>query len=263
MRCSEWIGIAYFVYLGVIAWTHERPVARRLLATVASAAAGAAVVLIARHGGPAVRDWTTYVVIGAGYYVTALLFVRPSPALESWLLARDRRCFGDPTARFSHWPAWVAAYLQVVYAGCFLLLPVGFLVLVRSGHAGQADRYWSTLAIAELGSFGFLPFLQARPPWALERPAVLRDAAGRRLASIVITYFSTRLNTLPSGHAAGSVAVALAVLPAEPLHGVWLLAVALSIVVASVVGRYHYIVDVVSGTALGVAAWAVVWLAGC
>jgi membrane-associated phospholipid phosphatase len=41
-----------------------------------------------------------------------------------------------------------------------------------------------------------------------------------------------------------------------PLTGLFLLAVAAVIAVATVVGRYHYVVDAVAGAALTLAIWA-------
>jgi membrane-associated phospholipid phosphatase len=46
-------------------------------------------------------------------------------------------------------------------------------------------------------------------------------------------------NTFPSGHTAGSLAVALAVIGTLPWIGGVLLALALTIALACVVGRYH------------------------
>ena len=63
---------------------------------------------------------------------------------------------------------------------------------------------------------------------------------------------------MPSGHAATSVAAALAVLTASVPVGLVVSIVAISIVLATVVGRYHYAIDSALGTAIGVTAW---WIA--
>ena len=65
------------------------------------------------------------------------------------------------------------------------------------------------------------------------------------------------MNTFPSGHAAGSLAVAFAVIGTLPWTGALLLVLAAAICVACVVGRYHYVVDVVAGAAVALAAWLV------
>jgi membrane-associated phospholipid phosphatase len=63
------------------------------------------------------------------------------------------------------------------------------------------------------------------------------------------------VNTFPSGHAAGSLAVGLAVVGALPWTGAVLLLLAAGIGVGCVVGRYHYVVDVVTGAALALGVW--------
>jgi membrane-associated phospholipid phosphatase len=141
--------------------------------------------------------------------------------------------------------------------GCFLLVPGGFAILTFTGHASLADRYWSMLMGAEFGAFAPLAFIQTRPPWAIERKPVLTDPAIHRLASQMVQHLTIRVNTFPSGHTAGSLAVGLAVIGALPWTGAALLLIAAGIGVGCVVGRYHYVADVVTGTALALVVWLV------
>ena len=53
-------------------------------------------------------------------------------------------------------------------------------------------------------------------------------------------------------------AVALAVGSTLPAAGVVFLFLALSIAVATVLGRYHYVVDSVLGVVVAIAAWIVI-----
>jgi undecaprenyl-diphosphatase len=69
-------------------------------------------------------------------------------------------------------------------------------------------------------------------------------------------------NTFPSGHTAGSLAVAFAVIVTLPWTGVVLLVLAVSIALACIVGRYHYVIDVMAGAALALAVWAATAAAG-
>jgi membrane-associated phospholipid phosphatase len=150
------------------------------------------------------------------------------------------------------------AALEIVYMGCFLVIGAGFAVLAARGHRSMADRYWTIVVAAELGSFAPLAFVQTRPPWALERKPVLADRTVHDLATLMVQWLTIRVNTFPSGHVAGSLAVALAVVTVMPAVGVVLLALAASIAVACVAGRYHYVVDVAAGALLAVLLWAVV-----
>lgn len=137
--------------------------------------------------------------------------------------------------------------------GTFLLIPLGCALLVAGGHSADVNRYWTMVTAAEFGAFAPLAFVQTRPPWSPEPEGVPARAAVRRLGLFCVRHTSHNANTFPSGHAAGSLAVALAVMHAMPGAGLALLAIAVSISIACVVGRYHYSVDVIAGVALALA----------
>lgn len=255
MRSSEWVSFGYFAALTAIAWMRSLPGRRRMTITAIGALTCAAILALARTGTPAARDWAPVVVIFVGYYLSGRFFCRPSEPFERWLMAWDRRLLGDPPTRFSHWPRSCLAYLEIMYMGTFLVVPAGFAALALAGRGDLADRYWTIVITAEFGAFAPLSLIQSRPPWALERPAALPDRAVHDFASLIVERFSIQANTFPSGHAAGSLAVALAVVGTLPWTGAVLLTVALSISIACVVGRYHYVADVVAGAVLALLIW--------
>jgi undecaprenyl-diphosphatase len=78
----------------------------------------------------------------------------------------------------------------------------------------------------------------------------------RRLNLHVLNYASVQLNTFPSGHVATSLAAALAVADPLPAAGAVLGVVAIGIAAASIVGRYHYVADVVAGAMVAIVAFA-------
>ena len=258
MRSSEWVSFVYFAALTAIARFRPLPSARRVQITAIGVLSSVAVVTGARLAAPAVRDWMPPLVILAGYFLSGRFFVKPSPSFEGWLIAWDRRLLGDPATRFSHWPRAVLAYLEIVYMGCFVLVPAGFAALAWTGRSALADSYWTLVTAAEFGSFASLGIVQARPPWMVERKAVLSDRSVHRAASMMVEHLTIHANTFPSGHVAGSLAVALAVMRAMPELGLVLLFLAGSIAVACVVGRYHYIVDVMAGVLLTGGIWFLV-----
>jgi membrane-associated phospholipid phosphatase len=255
VRSFEWIAVVYFGYLIAACWWPKLTAGRRALLTAGSAVSIAVVVAVARSGMPWLRDAAPMAYILAGYALSGRLFAAPSIAIESWLIGWDRRLLGDPTVRFSRWPRLLLAGLELVYMGCFLLIPGGLAILEWTGHASLVDRYWTMVMGAEFAAFAPLAFIQTRPPWALERRPELPDRAVHRLASQMVQHLSIRVNTFPSGHAAGSLAVALAVVGVLPGAGGLLLLLAAGICVACVVGRYHYAVDVVAGAAVALAIW--------
>jgi membrane-associated phospholipid phosphatase len=252
------VSALYFAALTIAAWLRPLPRGRRVRISAIGAAMCAIVSAVAASP-PMLRDWVSpSLAILAGYYLSGLFFVGPTPWFEAWLIDWDRRLLGEPATRFAHWPRLLLAYLEVVYIGCFLLVPAGFAILALNGHAAEANHYWTMVISAELGSFLPLAVLQSRPPWMTERKAVLSDRAVHRAASLMVENLTIRANTFPSGHVAGSLAVALAVAGVMPWAGLVLLALAASIAAACVVGRYHYIIDVLAGVALTLVIWVAV-----
>jgi membrane-associated phospholipid phosphatase len=262
VRFSESLSLVYFAACAALSWLRPLPVARRLHVTAIAIAMTASIVAVAQQGSAAVRDWAPGVSILVGYYVSGRFFVTPSPAVERWLMSWDRRLLGDPTTRFARWPRAVLAYLDVVYMGCFLLVPAGFAILAARGRSDLADHYWTIVAAAEFGAFAPLVVVQTRPPWLVERKPLLADRAVHRAASRMVEHLTIRANTCPSGHVAGSLAVAFALIDTAPVIGLVLLLLAASISVATVVGRYHYVIDGLGGAALAIAVWTVARAAG-
>jgi membrane-associated phospholipid phosphatase len=77
----------------------------------------------------------------------------------------------------------------------------------------------------------------------------------RRFNVAILNRASVQWNTFPSGHTAASLATALAVGHHDPVAGVVLGVIAVSIAVGSVVGRYHYAADALAGAFVAVAAF--------
>jgi membrane-associated phospholipid phosphatase len=257
VRSSELIPFSYFAYVAVASWVRPLTASRRLITT---AVCTAMLLLIwAGAGLPSLlRDWAPFFYVSIAYYITGYLFVRPSKTLEEWLAAWDRRLLGDPTTCFAHWPGWFVGYIECLYMATFLILPAGFLMLALAGRTDLANHYWTLVLAADLAAFAPLAVFQTRPPWVLEPPAVLADTRVHRLASVMVRRGTIQVNTFPSGHVAVSFAVATALSSAMPMTSVFFFVAAASISIACVVGRYHYVIDVIAGllVAAGVAAGA-------
>ena len=264
MRVSESILIIYFTYLSVAAGVRRVPASRIVRVIFAGVVAATAVTLVrlapATPAMIAARDWLPAPLLLLAYFVTGACWIRPWTEAEAWLRAWDRRLVGD--LQPDRIPRVIRTLLELLYTSCFVLIPAGLSVLVVGGRSDLADHYWALVLAAELGAFGMLPWIQTRPPWALEAPRA-SDAVGfRRFSLLWVRRTSICVNTFPSGHAAGSLAVALGVLPAAPVSAAVLAAMALTIAVASVVGRYHYVLDAITGVVLALVVWAAVSAAG-
>ena len=113
------------------------------------------------------------------------------------------------------------------------------------------------MLLAGFVCYGMLPWIQTRPPRSVETDSRLdrRGLLVRRVNLFVLNGASVQANTFPSGHASTAVAAALAVVEVDGATGAACLFLALSIVVATVLGRYHYAMDSVLGGLIGVATW--------
>ena len=256
LRVSESLAFAYFLYLASVCWLRPLSWRRRVEVAGVSAAMLVVIAAVARIAVPAVRDWAPALYILVGYYLPGRFFEKPSTRVEAWLMDWDHRLLGDPTTRFASWPRLVVAYLDVAYMGCFLMVPGGFLVLALAGRADAADRYWTMVAGADFAAFLSLTLFQTRPPWALERTPELASESVHRAALAFVRRGTIGANTFPSGHTAVSFATAYALLPVLPVAGVVSLVLSGSIALACIVGRYHYVIDVVAGVLLSLVVLA-------
>lgn len=223
----------------------------RLSAALAAAVAAASYAL-----SPDIRIWLGAAYLVAGYRLPALLVPDPGSripdpdAFEAWLVRTDERWFPFRPSL----PAWAGGLLELSYLFCYLLLPASFVFIWMSASAPDVDRFWTAVLLAGFTCYGLLPWLVGRPP-RVRRVESLDTAAGlRRLNLSILTRASHGYNTFPSGHVAISLAAALAVLSISFSAGLVALAIALAVGAGAVAGRYHYVIDVVAGAAVGAAA---------
>ena len=258
LRVSELIGLAYLVYLSTAALLVRLPAARRIAVWLAAAFVFVAAMAIGARSSAwivlVLRDWFPGLVILIAYFATGAFYVAPSPRVEAWLIGWDDRLIGNRS--FESVPSVLRVYLDLVYDFCFLLIPAGFAFLLWVGGAKWADRFWTLVSAAEYAAFGTLPWLQARPPWAIEARRAQDQTAMRRFSLRWVRRTTIGANTFPSGHASGSLAVALALVPVAPWAAAVFAVLAVSIAVASVVGRFHYAIDAITGLLLALGLWA-------
>ncbi len=235
------------------------PIARRPIA----AAVCAAYALVAVGAGT-LRSWfwVQLVVPGllllVGYWLSGFFFRDPQPWLERLLLESDRRLFR--AIAVDRWlaraPTWVLEFLEASYTADYIVVAAGAIVTAFAGTDALVS-YWSLVLTSELGCYLALPWLRSRPPRALESFGVMAMRAPllRRLNVVILERASVHANTLPSGHVAGAVAAALAVMSVQPAAGWLLLLLASVIALGAVAGRYHYGVDCAAGASVALVIW--------
>jgi membrane-associated phospholipid phosphatase len=251
--------LGYVSYLAVTSFTRRDFARARHPLLIAAGVAWSAWAAAGRAPlSPALQIVVPSLVLLAGYWLSGLLFVRPDLRIERWLQSIDDRVLrrSGVLAWFHRAPRAVQEYFELSYLLVYLAVPAGATTLIVVGHVDDVDEFWTVVLLAEFVCYGMLPWLQTRPPRVLEsRDDSTRSAGLRRLNLRLVNHASIQVNTLPSGHAAGAFATALAVFAVEPAAGIVFLLLALSISIATVLGRYHYVVDTVLGVLVAIAVW--------
>jgi hypothetical protein len=257
------VTLGYAVYVTALAWLIPR------FSRARPAAAAALLVSLAIWLGwspPETASALHWVIIPSlavlgTYRASGAFFVQPSPALERWLLAADDRLLRSSgvLSAYDHAPLIVSEIFELFYVLVYVVVPAGAAVLLIGGFVDAMGRYWTTVFVAEVLCYAALPWLQSRPPRVVEALApTARAGPIRRLNLWLLRHGSIQVNTLPSAHAAGALAVGLAVYSEMPAAGASFIAVAIGITLATVLGRYHYAVDSILGAAVAIATWLAV-----
>ena len=259
--------LAYAIYLAALAWLVPRFARARAVATAAAAIAGALwwswPDWALWSPGIAPLAWViipSLALLGA-YRVSGGFFVRPSLPLEERLLAGDRVLLhGSGVLRAYHASGLLVRELfELFYVLVYATVPLGATVLVLGGRHDALPYYWTLVFTAELACYAALPWLQSRPPRAIEAASGAAAGPVRRLNLLLLRHGSIQVNTVPSAHAAGAVAVGLAVFTTMPAAGLVFLALAVGITLATVLGRYHYALDSILGVLVAAGSW---WVLG-
>jgi hypothetical protein len=257
------ISFGYALYLAALAWLLPRFARARTGTLVALAIAGVLAHAWPLPGAGAVSNAVNAVVLPSlalvgAYRVSGAFFLRPSAALEDALQRIDTALLGRPGMLPVIRAAGPAAHaaIEVLYLGVYAVVPLGAAVLLVAGRPEDVAAYWTTVFVSELACYAALPWLQSRPPRALDGPGHARAGPLRDLNLLILRHGSIQANTIPSGHAAGAVAAALSVYSVLPVVGLAFLIVAAGITLATVLGRYHYTLDSILGVLVAVASWA-------
>lgn len=187
------------------------------------------------------------------YWTSGLLFVAPMKKIETLFALVDRVI--DVRRVGSLAPVTVAEFLEFSYAAVFALIPIALALHLTLSPAPDTDRFWTVILATDFICFAVLPWIQTRPPRALESgdpwSSSFRNFNLRWLGSA-----SIQVNTFPSGHAAEALAAALLVSNLRPVVFIWMLFNAAAVSAGAVFGRYHYAVDAFAGWLVAIAVWS-------
>jgi membrane-associated phospholipid phosphatase len=243
----ERVTAAYFAYLAIAAIARQKP-----------RPAGMAIVVLLCVFMLGMTGLAPLAYLLIGYWLPAMIVTRPDIEWERALLGFDHKLFGEGgLQRFERRaPRLIVEYLEAAYLLCYAVVPAGYLCLVFAGADDAAiNRFWSTVLLAAFGCYGLLPWVPTRAPRAIEPERSTTRSWIRTFNLAVLSRASVQWNTFPSGHTAASMATALAIGAFMPTAGLLFGVVAISIAAGSVVGRYHYAADALTGAALAVIAF--------
>ena len=242
----------FFTYCAALAFTLAPPARNRVLAGVATGL----LLTGAWTAAPRFRilhDWVLPpLVLLVAYWTSGALFTAPTVRVEAWLASIDRRLGIRRLA--AHAPRAIAELLELSYVWVYPVIPVSLAIHVLGTPAPDPSRFWSVILITDYICFATLPWIQTRPPRALEDGDPWRSSV-RRFNLRLLGETSIGVNTFPSGHAAEALAAALLVLGAPLPLVAWMIASAAAISAGAVFGRYHYAADAIAGWLVAVVVW--------
>ncbi|HEV8117327.1 MAG TPA: phosphatase PAP2 family protein [Thermoanaerobaculia bacterium] len=188
------------------------------------------------------------------------LIVAANPvARDALLLAADRALFGtDPTV-------WLERFLSPFLTDLFFLAYLSYYFIAIALGAvlwkrkpAEAKRFIFTLTVAYLISYAgyfLVPALGPRVSLANRHGQFLATTAISRTVSVTLDELEhTKFDVFPSGHT--MIAVVVLVVSFQRARDAfwWLLPIGVLLIISTVYCRFHYVVDLIAGTVLALAA---------
>jgi len=246
--------VAYFAYVAIVGLALPGLASRRrgLAAGISAVGLGLAAAASAAEGFWLESFLLPLLLLLVGYWASGTLWVTPQPRFERLLAAFDTAL--DIPRLAARLPRILCELLELSYVGIYALIPLALLLHV--GYAPDADpeRFWTVVLVTDYLCFAMLPWIQTRPPRALEAVEPCRSSI-RTLNLGLLQRASIGVNTVPSGHAAEAMAIALLLMDAPTAIALVGLSGAILVSAGAVSGRYHYVLDVVAGWAVAVAVF--------
>ena len=164
---------------------------------------------------------------------------------------------------------WLQRYLEICYTLCYPLVPLGlgalYAIAQRPALAARGefdpesafDQYWTAVLLALFTCYALFPFFPLMPPRVLfhDLSASTSQPVFRHLNLWILEHYGIESSVFPSGHVAAVTAVSLCVRHYWRRAGIVFLILAFSIGLATIVGRYHYAADSITGAMIGALAF--------
>jgi hypothetical protein len=266
MSFAETWNIIFFFFMIVLCWLIRLPLKKRILVSVIGITGNVicvltslSAVLFPEEASLIIRDWLPLALILVAYHQAGQLFEKPWEKFQAFLMKLDQRLLGryaDPSGRTRLHPV-LSAYLEVTYSVCYPLIPAALGALYLLNLRTRVESFWMVVLIPTYVCYALVPFLPAYPPRLLQAKTgdSVPSGKSRKFNLWILRYGSIHANTFPSAHVAACIAASLVICRDNIMVGIFFLWISLSIAVAVVLRRYHYLADAVLGIAISVMAF--------
>ena len=271
LRSSEWVLLAFFAYIvAVTPFFRDRPRLGYqpvfvLLAVFAMFSVLAIGSLERRRSAiEIVRDWLPIPLTLAAFREMELFvpltythrYEQTWIQWDAWLL---ESCRLHRVLQIAG--ALIPSYLEVCYFLVYGVAAYCVAILYIRGHRTRVNQLLTIYLLGTLSAYALFPFFPSEPPrFAFPNIAPPIDTEIRELNLWFLRHATIHSGVFPSAHVSATFSCAWAmflVLPERKRFGWGLLLYALSVSVATVYGRYHYVADVIAGFAVSLGAGAV------
>jgi hypothetical protein len=269
MSKTEWISLIAYAFFIIASWLRPLAAQRRIAIAAIGAlgmllitAIGYAQQFLPEFPASVARHWLPAVLMPMVYWQAGRFSTRVNKTFQTALQQLDHALLSGwmpilskPSLR------WIVASLELAYLSCYVLVPTGLAVLYLAGLQHHATEYWSVVLLATYPCYIFTAFVPTNPPRTIElNSAATTTGKVRRFNLWIVRWFSIQLNTFPSAHVTATLGSSLVLLHFVPGSGLVFVLVSVAIALGAVLGRYHYVADVLVAAALTVAVYAAVLL---
>ena len=268
LRSSEWVLVAFFLYIALLVpFFPDRPSLKFQPALIACAVFALFCVLSRAEATRAARviatarDWIPLAVLlgafremelflpGRFYYRYETVWLRwDHVLLFNWHIRQAIESLG----------VVIPVYFEVCY---FLVYGLGaFCVAVLYSRRRTAiNKFYLIYLAGTLAAYALFPYFPSKPPRFvapnLDAPTITSWV--RTLNLFLLKKMTIHVGVFPSAHVSSAFSSAwamFAILPRRKRFGRGLLIYAVSVSIATIYGRYHYVADVVAGMAVSLIA---------
>jgi membrane-associated phospholipid phosphatase len=265
MLTPNGISLTCFIFLLIVGWMRRVPPPRRLQASWFGIA-GIGLIFLQYWGVrhlpdtimSIVADWLPGILMVLVYWQAGRLVRKPNLRLQAFLHNADLKLFKKlsfliPGAKSQ---AFISNLQELAYLFCYPLVPLGVAILYLAHMRNGIERYWTTVLLAACFCYVTTIFSETLPPRAIPTGYDFHLSSGpvRSMNLLIVRHVSIQTNTFPSAHVASAGAAALVLMRFAPLPGFCVLFIAGGIAAGAITGRYHYILDVLIGAVIAVAA---------